>query len=289
MNRLSKIRTALLEAVFPSDLYCIRCGRIINRSRYDGLCDKCSEGFNWIGTDVCDKCGRLLARRGRPGEELGGIWRGADDDERLCAECRENGRYFDKGYTCAFYGVYAREIVAAMKTKNRPWIGRKLGEAMADRMACEDEPIDLVIPVPVHHQREKKRGYNQAEVIARQFVETYNRKHSKSEDAREQGSDRKASGKAVFLDALARTRETAPMKGLNVWERKANIEGAFEMKPWAATIIEGRSAALVDDIMTTGNTLSECARVLKEAGAARVIAVTFAAGGDMNANDEGSW
>ena len=288
MKRLSKIRTALLEAVFPSDLYCIRCGRIIDKSRYYGLCDKCSEGFNWVGTDVCDKCGRMLARCVWPAGDFGGTWRRADD-ERLCGDCQKNERHFDKGYTCAFYGVYAREIVAAMKTKNRPWIGRKLGEAMADRVTCEDEPIDLVIPVPVHRQREKKRGYNQAEVIARQFVETYNKKRSKLQEASEPDSDREVSDKAVFLDALARTRETAPMKGLDVWERKANIEGAFELKPGFATIIEGRSAALIDDIMTTGNTLSECARVLKEAGAARVIAVTFAAGGDMNANDEGSW
>ncbi len=333
MKRLSQIRTALLEAVFPSDIYCIRCARIIDRSRYYGLCDKCSEGFNWAGANLCDKCGRVLGPEKRAGAGAPGTTRleiaAAPDAEqpegaaaldaeqpeitvtpgeeqpedvtapdaeqpegaapRLCGDCQQNQRYFDKGYTCAFYGVYAREVVSAMKMKDRPWIGRKLGEAMADRMDCEDEAIDLVIPVPVHRKREKKRGYNQAEVIARQFVETYNRKHSKAQSAKEWGNDREVFDKALFFDALSRSRETAPMKGLDVWERKANIEGAFKLKPGIATIVEGRAVALIDDIMTTGSTLSECARVLKEAGAARVIAITFAAGGDMNAHDEGSW
>ena len=275
MKRLSKIRTALLEAVFPSDLYCIRCGRIIDKSRYYGLCDKCSEGFSWAGAHLCDKCGRLIGPLKSFGDGTGGI--GSDRDansagrkqaaewKRLCGDCMRNARHFDKGYTCAFYGVYAREVVSAMKMKGRPWIGRKLGEAMADRMACEDEPIDLVIPVPVHAGREKQRGYNQAAVIARQFAETYNERR----------------GGAVFLDALKRIRSTAPMKGLDVWERKANVEGAFELKPAMAALIDGRKAALVDDLMTTGSTLSECARTLKEAGAARVITITFASGGDM--------
>ena len=229
MKRLSKIRTALLEAVFPSDLYCIRCGRIIDKSRYYGLCDKCSGGFNWAGADLCDKCGRLLG----PSKSFGGGTGATGDNAktvRLCGDCMRNERHFDKGYTCAFYGVYAREVVAAMKMKNRPWIGRKLGEAMADRMACEDETIELVIPVPVHPERERRRGYNQAAVIGRQFAETYNEKRSGT----------------MFLDALKRTRRTAPMKGLDLWERKTNVEGAFELKPGMAALIKGRSVAIVE-------------------------------------------
>lgn len=261
LKRLSKIRTALLEAVFPSDLYCIRCGRIIDKSRYYGLCDKCSDGINWVGGSVCGKCGRLLGQQ--PGS--------------LCADCSENERYFDKGYTCAFYGVYAREIVTAMKIKGRSWIGRKLGEAMADRMACEDEVIDLVIPVPVHPEKEKKRGYNQAAVIGRSFAENYREKTA--------GTGR---GEAVFLDALKRTRSTAPMKGLDVWKRKANVEGAFALRSGMEALIKGKTVAVVDDIMTTGSTLSECAGVLKEARPARIIAVTFAAGGDMNVPENGA-
>ena len=93
--------------------------------------------------------------------------------------------------------------------------------------------------------------------------------------------------RVMFLDALKRIRRTAPMKGLDAWQRKANVEGAFELKPGMAALIKNKSAAIVDDIMTTGSTLSECARVLKEAGAARAITVTFASGGDMAvANEE---
>ena len=294
MVRLSKIKTALLEAVFPSDLYCIRCGRIIDKSRYYGLCDKCSEGFNWVGADVCEKCGRLLG----PGRRSVGQGGAAGDDAtrgvrgagRLCGDCQRNERHFDKGYTCVFYGVYAREVVAAMKMKNRPWIGRKLGEAMADRMACESEPIDLVIPVPVHPDREIKRGYNQAAVIARQFVETRNEKcGGPDEDSGAPvrgGRPGDPAQRAIFLDALKRLRRTEPMKGLDVWQRKANVEGAFELKPGMAALIRNKNVAIVDDLMTTGSTLSECARILKEAGAARVITVTFASGGDMDPASE---
>ncbi len=71
------------------------------------------------------------------------------------------------------------------------------------------------------------------------------------------------------------------MKGLSLWARRENMLGAVSVKKDAAGMIRGKTIALIDDIMTTGSTLSECARVLKEAGAGRIIAVTFASGGDM--------
>ena len=255
MEKLSKIKEGILEAVFPSDLYCVRCGRIIDRSRYYGLCDSCSSGIRWASGTFCEKCGRLLG----------------DGGARICADCMNSERYFDKGYTCAFYGVYAREIMSALKVGKKSWIGRKLGKAMADRMALTDEEPDLAVPVPAHIKKEKERGYNQASVIARQF----------SESLREKKAGKTESQGPLYFEALVRSRQTAPMKGLSLWARRENMLGAVSVKKDAAGMIRGKTIALIDDIMTTGSTLSECARVLKEAGAGRIIAVTFASGGDM--------
>jgi ComF family protein len=123
-------------------------------------------------------------------------------------------------------------------------------------VAC-DEPL-LIVPVPLFCTRERERGFNQSRILA--------------EGMRHQLEDFSgAKGVKVHPRLLVRTRATLPQAGLKIQARRENVRGAFAVaKP---DLVQGRQILLVDDVMTTGATLSSCAAVLKKGGAARVYAL----------------
>ncbi|MCJ7502755.1 MAG: hypothetical protein MUP80_06825, partial [Acidobacteriia bacterium] len=126
--------------------------------------------------------------------------------------------------------------------------------------ACPDEP-PILVPVPLHSSRERERGFNQAELLAQGLARGLAR-------AREIGAPRLEAG------CLRRTRATAPQTGLSLRARQENVRGVFSVvRPER---VRERVVVLVDDVMTTGATLSACAQALKAAGARAVLALTLA-------------
>lgn len=232
-----------LEALYPSNIYCISCGSVIDKTRDYALCDACMEAFHWLGQKTCGKCGKLL-----PG----------DYRHELCYDCRTFGHDFDRGFTCVQYGLYERGVLMDYKYRGKSYIGRKLGDILYDRMALEDVDFDLVVPVPMYRKKQDRRGYNQAAVMARRFA--------------------RRRQKPCAAELLERTRKTAPMKGLGSFERHENLKGAIAVSAENHYRIKDRRILLIDDIYTTGSTLDECSRVLHEAGANQVYVLTFACG-----------
>lgn len=242
----------ILDLIYPPDLYCICCGKIIDSTRTYRLCNECIEGIKWANARLCIRCGKLLSSL-NPGE--------------ICFNCREHPHQFDHGYTCAEYGTHERAMVFALKYHSRADIGITIGEIMADRMMAENSISDLakmydyVIPVPVHNRKKRIRGYNQAEVIAKRFsVLTKIR---------------------CDADILIRVRETHVMRSLGPDQRRENIRGAFEIRKRRIPDIEGKKVLLIDDIYTTGATVDEISAVLKNAKARQVDFLSFASGADM--------
>ena len=135
-----------------------------------------------------------------------------------------------------------------------PLLGRYLGEALAS--AALPEPL-VVVPVPLFQRKRRNRGFNQAEEIARAFV-----------------SLRRARGIQLETGCLLRTRDTSSQTGLTRHQRRANLRGAFQVQ--RVERIRGLSVLVVDDVMTTGTTAGECARVLLRAGAKEVFVATVA-------------
>ena len=236
----------LLELLFPSDLYCISCESIIDKSRVYSLCDKCVRMFHWVDERTCEKCGKILQ---------------AEYLHRICVDCRENERRFIKGYTCLQYGLYERELLLAFKYGGKAYIGEKIARAMADRIKPEGFETDIIVPVPMHKRKLASRGYNQAEIIAVNLARILNLKSQNK--------------------LLLRTGYTAAMSRLAPEERRMNIENAFKVAGNAAKKIEGKRVLLVDDIYTTGSTADECSRALLEAGAIEVRFISFAAGANL--------
>jgi competence protein ComFC len=243
------------DVLFPDSIYCISCGNVIDKSRVYSLCDICMEKTGWNTEDVCLRCGRplektLLPRKG----------------DMTCSECRNRVNYFEKGFACVSYGLYERILVSDMKERGRTFIARHMAEMMADMIISLTDHgkrtsaayhFDYVIPVPASRHNLKRRGYNQTEILAAYLGEI--------------------TGIAVLPHAIRRNRETVSMKHLSAVERAANVRGAFSLTGGAKDIA-GRNVLLLDDVMTTGSTLNSCAETLKEAGAARVYLIVFAAG-----------
>ena len=254
---LRRMGNEMLDLVYPPGLYCICCGKITDDSRTYRLCNECMKSMNWNTGRHCAKCGRPLADTD-PGELCFG-----------CAQKVSAGQEisFDKGYACTGYGACAQSVIFALKYGGRADIADTLGEIMFDYMLAEytaDElsaMYDIVISVPIHSDKLKKRGFNHAELIGRSFAGR--------------------AGLRFDPGALVRTRETVPMKGLGPEERRANIRGAFEIRNSRLPLIQGSRILLTDDIFTTGSTIDEIASLLKSCGAERVDFIAFAAAGDM--------
>ena len=234
------------ELLFPSNIYCISCGSIIDASRKYALCDGCIRLFHWANGRTCEKCGKIL-----------------QDDYAFntCVECRENERFFEKGYTCLQYGLFERELLLSFKYGGKAYIGEKIAEVMADRIKCECLKTDLVIPVPMHKKKENERGYNQAEIISRFLAKKLRLPHS---------------GKL-----LLRTGNTSAMSRLTPEERRLNIENAFSVAKNSKKSIAGKRVLLVDDIYTTGSTADACSAALLAAGAEAVCFISFASGANL--------
>jgi len=261
-----RLFSEVLDRIYPSDLYCVSCGKIIDWSRTYHLCDDCMKSIKWATDRNCAKCGKLL---------------GDNNPSELCFNCREHNHKFDRGFTCAEYGAHCRAMVFAMKYDGRPDIAKPIGEIMSDRLgnlvaSGESEGMyDLLVPVPVSRKRHQTRGYNQAALVAETLSEN--------------------TGIPYYGDLLRR-KDSAKMKGLTPEQRRANIQGLFEIRgsaekseksrsavsvASAASLVNGANCLVIDDIYTTGATVDEISRVLKDAGAERVDFLSFASGADM--------
>jgi ComF family protein len=183
-------------------------------------------------------------------------WRIISITLELCPRCRRRRSRIDTARAAGRYEGPLRGILHAFKYEGRRGLAGPLATMM--RGAGEDllGDADAVVPVPLHPWRRLRRGFNQADELARRL-------------------------EVPTLRALRRTRATAPQTGLSAGARRRNVRQAFAISPllshaWRGTLLEGRIVVLVDDVRTTGATLDACAATLKAAGAREVRALTVA-------------
>ncbi len=130
-----------------------------------------------------------------------------------------------------------------------------LGQLMADAYLMAPFPCDRLVPVPLHSQRLRERGYNQAALLARAVGDVL--------------------GVPALPTALVRSRQTRSQVELGAQERRENVRGAFAVPPAAVATIRGQAITLIDDVCTTGATLEACAAALRQAGARSVWGLTL--------------
>jgi ComF family protein len=176
-----------------------------------------------------------------------------------CRGCHEFEPDFDRAVSFGEYEGALRGLIHLLKYDNvlpaAPVLGERLAEAIKQLGPSVADANPLLVPVPLHAFKRRERGFNQAELIVRQAVQCLPQRFE-------------------IASVLKRQRDTHSQVGLTREERIANLRGAFRaIEP---DRVKGRTVIVVDDVMTTGTTVSECARVLKKAGAERVWAATVA-------------
>lgn len=235
-----------LDLVFPSNIYCISCGNLIDKTRPYALCDSCVRTMNWANGRTCEKCGKILQD---------------SYDGDLCTDCSTVEHSFEKGFACVEYGRAERDLILNFKYQDKAYLGNKISEMMYDRIMVTDLQVDLVLPVPMFRKKERKRGYNQAAILAGELA--------------------KRMEKPCYKRLLIRSMNTKPMNSLGMEERKENIKKAFTVKKGWDIILRDKTILLVDDIYTTGSTADACSDVLLSAGASKIYVFAFAAGANL--------
>jgi ComF family protein len=174
------------------------------------------------------------------------------DGKGVCALCRSGLRGFDSAASFGFYDGALRSLIHLLKYSGMRPLAPALSLLM-DRALPIDDRYDLIVPVPLHWRRRWRRGFNQAELLAREVS-----KHRR----------------IPILNALRRSKPTANQAGLTSAGRRRNIAGAFQAR--AGTDLRGKRVLLIDDVFTTGATASACAVALKKAGSGTVSLLTLA-------------
>lgn len=217
MRAVGRLTGALLASVFPAD--CLLCGRILPWRQEGGVCLPCWSVLPWA-----------------PG------FRPASGPLRALLWATD-------------YQGPAGRLVRALKFEDMDRLALPLGRETAARLAplLTLLRLDLVVPVPLHWWRHSRRGFNQAELVARAIA--------------------RRAGLPLSTRALARRRAGRRQLGLSRQERLASLAGCYAAR---ASRVRGRTILLVDDVVTTGATLEACARALLRAGAAGVVGCAFA-------------
>ena len=234
---------ALSSVLFPAP--CRICETTLTAASRIPICGNCLEGFQKIEEPKCQCCGRPFISP-VAGQAI----------QPLCRLCRSGFFSFERARS---YGVYddalAKAVVLLKYEGVKPlgeWFAAQLAETLL-REGTEWKP-DLVIPVPLHADRLRERGYNQADLIAKPLA--------------------KSLGVPFGSYLLVRTRPRPPQLVLSRTERWSSVRGAYAIR--AGTRVDKLRILLIDDVLTTGATLDACSRALKKAGAEAVFGLTVA-------------
>jgi ComF family protein len=242
-------------ALFPCS--CALCGGSLLRLTRVPICDVCCAQLPAQTGTLCACCGEDLGIA-----NLSPLPDDNSDSELLCQPCRLAPPAFVKAVAYGSYQGRLREMVHLLKYDGMQPVAGRLGTLLADSLESfvSSQPM-LVIPVPMHPSKQRQRGFNHAELLARAAIVEARRRHPQW---------------VLKLETslLKRVRITVSQAGLTTHQRRQNLRGAF-FAPQPAQLA-GRHILLIDDIYTTGATARACSRVLSNAGAASVRVATVA-------------
>ena len=233
--RPERILKTILDMIYPP--ICPICNRIAPRS---GICLQCESKVSLIKGPVCAKCGKSV-----------------DEGDKLCRDCKKGKHLYDEGCAAFEYDEYMSASIYRFKYNGKrefaAWYGRAMAKNLGPKIRSYAPKV--IIPVPIHKSRLKKRGYNQAALIAKELS-----KHV---------------GIPVREDLSKRTVATKVQKDLGAASRQNNLKKAFIVTP---NVVKYETVLIVDDIYTTGSTIDALAGALKAAGVKKVYFATLCIG-----------
>ena len=229
-----------IDLVYPK--LCLLCHNPLSSlNGQNPLCFHCQAKIQMNRPPFCQKCSR-------PVENLRGLY---------CRPCLKTFYYFDQAWAVTLYNETMRKLIHLFKYGNKTSLRHGFLDYLLEFIDTYHIPVeqfDIIIPVPLHPARLRERGYNQSLLIADVLADTY--------------------GVPCEPNNFLRIRNTRYQAKLSKKERWTNIQAAFKIKH--SSIIRNKNILIIDDLFTTGATLSESARILKAGGCGRVAALTLA-------------
>lgn len=219
---------------------CCFCGKISTQK----MCDTCKKKIVYIHEPRCKKCGKPVRY----------------EEQEYCHDCQKQDFCYEQGRSIWLHKGPVPWSIYQFKYHNRRIYGEFYAKELYRLYAknIRDWGIDLIVPVPLHWKRKRKRGYNQAEIIAKHLGRLMEI--------------------PVDSKAVVRKKYTEPQKTLNNKERKKNLKDAFEVKKsWSTP----KRILVIDDIYTTGSTIDGAAKALLEKGHNKVWFLTISIGQDF--------
>ncbi len=238
-EKLTHLFHALKALCFPPS--CLLCDEVLAPSAKILICPNCFPKLPFTQRPLCLCCGIEF-----PDSAQG---------DHYCAKCLVRSPAFSMARAVLQYSDDVATLVHAFK-----YAGKTYCNSTFTVLKTKSSPVtdlatpNIIIPVPLHVKRLRQRGFNQAVILANLFFPD--------------NKDR------INVNLLIRTRKTTPQTGLSGKDRRKNLKNAFDVR--IPTKLTGKSVLLIDDVFTTGTTLNECAKTLKDYGAANVQALTFA-------------
>ncbi|NTV50712.1 MAG: ComF family protein [Geobacteraceae bacterium] len=239
MFSVKQLFHALLDVFLPP--LCHICHSFIPNAGRLHICQTCRDSLPLVSSPLCPVCGIPFI--------------GTGGDHR-CSACLRNPPHFDAARAHFLYEGPIRDLIHSFKYNRKTHLRNPLALLALEGMNLflADKNLHLIVPVPLHRSRLQQRGFNQAVLLGK----TISRQLSLP----------------ITPNALIRSRPTEPQIDLTAAQRRVNVKGAFTVsKP---DQVVGKRILLLDDVMTTGSTMDECAKELKKAGADVVIAATIA-------------
>ena len=236
---ITAIAKNLINLVYP--IHCAVCGKGLGAYEHPGVCPACKSKIRPNPKPYCRSCGRTVEK-----------------DGLSCPDCRSERFHFDKAYSAYLYEDALKELIHLFKYNKRLSLSKMLSGLMVDFIKDNRElsnGIDVITFVPLANSRLRERGFNQSKVLA-------------GEIAKDTG--------IPLSDALEKISSTKPQNELTRDERFVNLKGVFKARRNAG--IKNLKVLLIDDVMTTGATFSECAKALVSGGAKEVRCLALARG-----------
>jgi ComF family protein len=239
VSSVKKFLHEILDVILPPS--CHICHSFIPNAGKLHICPTCRDRLPLVSSPLCTICGIPFT--------------GTGDDHR-CGACLTHPPHFDTARAHFLYEGAIRDLIHSFKYNQRTQLRYPLALLTLEGVSgfLPDHDPHLIVPVPLHRSRLRQRGFNQAVLLGRVLSRQLSL--------------------PMLTDALARTRSTEPQIELSAAERRLNVKGAFTVN--MPDQVAGKRVLLLDDVMTTGSTMDECAKELKRAGADMVIAATIA-------------
>lgn len=237
---------AFLDIIYPTDIRCFICCVKREDMLSYGICELCESNLPFIEPPVCTKCGKMMLI-----------------EDTLCLDCQDTSYAFYKGISIFEFSTEVKRLIHRYKYKREKYLSTPMIHWMTEGLKLYRWDFDLIVPVPLHPNRQRQRGFNQAELLARGLS--------------------KNTGVPLVSHGLLRIRNTPQQARLDKEQRQKNLEGAFEISQRHKSLktFHNKTILLVDDVYTTGSTAHQCAKVLLAGGADRVYVITLAMGSNL--------